>query len=98
MKRLVEEIKNEIVESFNNGELMDYVSDNAIAIKKTDSGCIKHIVFTLGGPYVYLDFVERSGVVCCFESISDAGSFSAIPLLVWEDIEIELEEYFMEVA
>jgi len=98
MKRLVEEIKNEVIESFNNGELIDYISENAIEIKKSDRGYIKQIVFGIGGPSVYLDFIERSGVVCCFESISDAGSFSAIPLLVWEDIEIELEEYFMEVA
>ena len=98
MTNHLKEIRDELVQSFNNGELIDYISESAIEIKKDEDGDISQIVFGLGGPYIYLDFEERSGVVCGYKSPFDEGSFSAIPFLVWENMRDYIEDTFGEAA
>jgi len=97
MKRLLNEIKIELVQSFKNGELIDYISESAIEIKKDTDRDLEKIVFGNGGPYIYLDFVERTGVICGYKSFMDKGSFSAIPFETWKAIRDELEDFFGEV-
>jgi len=97
MKRLLNEIKIELVQSFKNGELIDYISESAIEMKKDANGDLEEIIFGNGGPYVYLDFVERAGVICGYKSFIDEGSFSAIPLETWKAMRDELEDILGEI-
>ena len=95
----IKEIRNEFVEAYNNGSLIDYISEYAVSIKRDEDGELSQIVFGNGGPFVYLDFEERSGVVCGYDSPWDnEGSYCAISLMIWSDVRDELLGYFMDIS
>ena len=95
MERLVKSIINQIVQAIYNGELIEYISEIEIEIKKSSNGDIEQIVFKLSDSYLYLDFVDYLGVIYRF---MDEGEIFSIPFLVREDMRIKIEELLMEVA
>ena len=98
VKNTVREIRDELVVAYSNGSLIEYISENAVSINRDEDGDLRQIVFTNGGPFVYLCFEERSGVICGYSSPMDEGSYSAISLMIWSDLRDEIEEFFMEIA
>ena len=78
-----------LVEAFNDGEVKEYVLENAYSIERDEENNITHIVFTFGGPFVYLDFEDSPGVIIAKDL--ENKSQAAIPFSVWSDVRDELE-------
>lgn len=82
-----------LIEAYKNDELREYISEEALEIRKDGDGDISQIVFSLGGPYVHLDlYGGRFGCVVAedLEHITQ----SAIPMSIWADMRDELEGYY----
>lgn len=91
-KKLTIISRDNIVEAFEKGEIHYYISDRAISIEKDEDNDITHIIFTNGGPIVYLDFDEQPGIIVAKDL--DTKAQSAIPWSIWLDIRDELEETY----
>ena len=89
LKKLAVSIRDNIVKAFEKGELQDYIFEDTLSINKNDEGEITHILFTYGGPTVYLDFEDSPGVVIA--SHMDNQSQAAISIGIWSDIRDVLE-------
>ena len=81
--------RDDLVKAFNAGEVKEYVLENALSIERDEEQDITHIVFTFGGPFVYLDFEDSPGVIIAKDR--ENRSQAAIPFSVWSDIRNELE-------
>ena len=98
VKNTVKEIRDELVEAYNNGGLIDYISESDASLSRDEDGDLSQIVFGNGGPFVYLCFEERSGVLCGYDSPWDnEGSYCAISLMIWSDVRDEILDYFMDI-
>ena len=82
-------IKEELIEAYTKNVLPEYINERALSIEKDEDNEITHILFTYGGPTVYLDFEDSPGVIIA--SHMDDKSQAAIPLNIWSDIRNELE-------
>ena len=83
--------KENIVEAYQNGTLIDIINETAIEIERGYDGNISKIIFTVGGPYVYLDFDgDYKGRIVAFGDYQT--EVSPIPLMIWDRIQFELEE------
>ena len=82
--------RNGLVKASEEGTLDEYIGKHAISIERDDENDITHIVFTLGGPYIYLDFEDSPGVIIAKDM--DDKSQAAIPFSIWSDIKTDLEE------
>ena len=82
-------IKKELIKAYNNDVLLAFIEDRALSVEKDEDNEITHILFTYGGPTVYLDFEDSPGVIIA--SHIDNKSQAAIPLSIWSDIRNELE-------
>ena len=91
-KKLTIISRDSIIEAFEKGQLRSYISDEAISIEKDEDNEITHIIFTNGGPIVYLDFDEQPGII--YAKDLDTKAQSAIPWSMWIDIRDELEEIY----
>lgn len=96
LKINVDAVKNDLVENFQNGTLIDYVSNEVLEVKKDTEGNLEYLVFSLGGPQIQLDMgVEDSGCVYGYMGLSKEYK-KPIPLSdnIWFDMKSELEEIF----
>lgn len=85
--------KENIVEAYQNGRLIDIINETAIEIKRGYDGNISKIVFSIGGPYVYLDFdSEYKGRIVALGNYQT--EVSPIPLMIWDNIQFALEEIY----
>ena len=82
--------RDDITKAYHSGSIKDYISSNALSIERNEENDITHIVFTIGGPFVYLDFEDSPGVVIAKDM--DGKSQAAISLAIWSDIRNILEE------
>lgn len=89
MKPVLNELKEELVESFKNNTLIDYISENILEVVKTGNR-VDSLVFTIGGPYIYLDICENNHNGCVCGYWQGKEDFSAIPLSIWKDMEIKI--------
>lgn len=90
-------IKSDIVDKFNRGTLIDYLSENVLEIKRdSETNEIEYLVFTMGGPHIELDMcVERVGVVCGYDGFGGSKTkFSPIKWDLWKKIEEEILSNF----
>ncbi len=95
MIQILENIKNELIESFENGTLYEYLCDSVLEVRKLkNTNRIESLVFGLGGPNIILNMHDRNGVMCGYWASKE--EFVPIPYLVWEDMEIEIIEMFEE--
>ena len=83
-------IEEELIEAHTKNVLPEYIYENALSIEKDEDNTITHILFTYGGPTVYLDFEDSPGVIIA--SHMEFKSQAAIPLSIWTKIRNELEE------
>ena len=79
----------ELIKAYEKGELIEHIDERALSVEKDENNKITHILFTYGGPTVYLDFEDRPGVVIASHMSDEAHS--AIPWAIWSDIRNELE-------
>ena len=56
----------DIEEANQNGEDLEYIWDRALDIEKDTGGKPTKIIFTVGGPYVYLDLFCEPGYIKVF--------------------------------
>lgn len=96
LKNNVNGIRDKLVKAYKNNEVYEYVSEFALRIDRDEEKNIEKVVFTIGGPFIYLDFEERLGTICGFSSPWDEGIFSAIPWDVWISIKQDVEDCFEE--
>ena len=82
--------RDDIVEAYKSGKTKEYTSTNALSIERDEENNITLIVFTLGGPFIYLDFEDSPGVIIA-KGLDDKSQ-AAIPLAIWSDIRNILEE------
>lgn len=82
-------LKNGVVKAAKEGTLPEFISNNALSIERNEDNEITHILFTYGGPTVYLDFEDSPGIVIA-SHMSDESQAS-IPFYIWSDIRDELE-------
>lgn len=97
LEKDVREIRDDLVENYENGTLLDYLNDRVLEVKKNGiNNELEYLVFTIGGPYIELDMgVQRPGVVCGYDFSKKA--FAPIPRYdIWEDIELEILNMFGE--
>ena len=92
LKKLSKISVNEIIEAYANDMVKEYVIENAFNVHRDGENDITHIVFSQGGPYVYLDFDEQPGLIIAKDF--DTKAHSAIPLETWIEIRNELEETY----
>lgn len=88
-KELSSSICQNIIKAYEKGELLEHIEESALSIEKDEDNNITYILFTYGGPTVYLDFEDSPGVVIASHMSDEAHS--AIPLAIWSDIRNELE-------
>ncbi len=90
LKELAMSEQRDFTQAYRNGKVYDYLDDRAMDIQRDDNGEIKKIIFTIGGPNVWLDFDEYPGAIVVALYIEQATSY--IPTEDWKGIQIELEE------
>ncbi len=81
--------KDSLIEAFEQGKIDSYIYKRDAVIHRDDDNDITHIVFTNGGPIVYLDFDEQPGLIITKDL--DTKAHSAIPWAIWLDMRDELE-------
>jgi len=86
----VKEIKNELIEAYKKGNLYEYLSDNVLSVIRDEDNDIEKIAFTIGGPFVYLDFAMRSGQIIYTTMDEPIVAKTAISWSVWSDIKDEI--------
>ena len=88
-KSMLSEWVKDIEEAEQQGEASDYIFKRAIDIERDSGGKPTKIIFTIGGPYVYLDlFCNPGNIVVYFD---DHEVKRRISKHVLEQIEFELE-------
>lgn len=95
LKKNVVEIRDDLVESYENGTLIDYLSERVLEVKRNElNNELEYLLFTMGGPHIELDMgVERNGVICGYESSNRA--YASIPrFTIWEKMKLEIVEIF----
>jgi len=93
LKRLSESEQRDITKASREGILVNYISDRAMEIQREDDGSIKKIIFTIGGPNVWLDFVDYPGFI--ISAYMTEQEKSGIPWADWDVIKEELEELYV---
>ena len=81
-----------LITAYEKGKLREYIGEEAMSIHRDDDNDITHIVFTKGGPFVYLDFDEQPGLIIAKDF--DTKAHSAMPWSIWLEIRNELEEIY----
>ncbi len=62
-------LEEDIKKAFKNGTLLDQILNDAIEIQKDSGGKPTKIIYTVGGPYIYLDlFCDPGCIVVYFDS------------------------------
>ena len=89
LKEKSNNICQELIKAYEKGELPEYIEESALSIEKDEDGDITHILFTYGGPTIYLDFEDSPGVIIASHMYDK--SQAAIPFSIWSDIRNELE-------
>ena len=78
-----------ITKAYKKGRLMDQVINEAMEIQKDSRGKPTKIIYTVGGPFVYLDlFYEPGSIVVQFHRHTVKKK---LPNRILEQIEFELE-------
>ena len=90
LKELSMSEQRDFTQAYREGKALDYLRDRAIEIQRDDNGEIKKIIFTIGGPNVWLDFDEYPGAFVVAYLTEQATSY--IPTEDWKGIQMELEE------
>ena len=93
LRKTAVRIKKELIQSYTKGMLFEYINEESLSIEKNEDNEITHILFTYGGPTVYLDFENSPGVVIA-SHMSDKSQ-AAIPFGIWSDMRNELEELYV---
>lgn len=95
MKTILNEIRDELVENFNNGTLYEYLCEYVLEIKKENNELSK-LVFGIGGPSIWLEVNgDYTGCVC--GSWASKEDRSIIPFLLWLKMKEEIIDLFEEV-
>lgn len=89
LQNLAESEQREITEASKNGVLIDLISERALEIVRDDNNAIEKIVFSIGGPNVWIDFKDHPGFVKAAYAYEEAKS--GIPWKEWDNIQLELE-------
>ena len=89
LQKLTQSEQRDITQASRKGILLDLISERALEIKRDDDGTIEKIVFTIGGPNVWLDFKDHPGFVKAAYAYEEAKS--GIPWADWDNIQSELE-------
>ncbi len=79
----------DIEEAELQGEVLDYIFERAIDIERDSGGKPTKIIFTVGGPYVYLDLFCEPGYVKVF--YDDKMAKAKLSNSTLEQIKFELE-------
>ncbi len=86
---LAQSEQKDITQASRNGRIIDYISDRAMEIQRDENGTIEKIIFSIGGPNIWLDFKEHPGFIKVAYDYSEAKS--GIPWAEWDNIQAELE-------
>ncbi|HEO99107.1 MAG TPA: hypothetical protein ENO02_07415 [Epsilonproteobacteria bacterium] len=90
LQKLAQLEQRDITQASRNGNIYEYISERAMEIQRDEDGGIEKIVFSIGGPNVWLDFKEHPGFIIA--ALMYEQGKSAIPWADWDDIQSELEE------
>jgi hypothetical protein len=89
LQKLAQTEQKDITQASRDGNLYEYISDRALEIKRDEEGTIEKIIFSIGGPNVWLDFKEEPGFMKVALDYDEAKS--GIPWEDWDNIQDELE-------
>lgn len=90
LQKVAQTEQRDITLASREGRFWDYISERAMEIQRDDDGAIEKIIFSIGGPNVWLDFKEHPGFVIAALAYEEGKS--GIPWADWDNIQFELEE------
>lgn len=84
LEKLAQTEQKDITQASRDGNLNEYISDRALEIQRDEDGTIEKIIFSIGGPNVWLDFKDYPGFIVA-ALMYDQGK-SGIPWADWDNI------------
>lgn len=95
MKATLNEIRDELIDNYNNGTLYEYLSEHILEIRKENNG-VEKLVFGIGGPSIWLEVTgDYTGCVC--GSWASKEDRSVISFLLWLEMKKEIIELLEEI-
>lgn len=90
LQKLAQAEQRDMTQASRDGRTYEYILERAIEIKRDEDGSIEKIMFSIGGPNVWLDFIEHPGFIVA--ALMYEQGKSGIPWADWDNIRFELEE------
>ena len=90
LQKLAQSEQRDITLASREGRFLDYISERAMEIQRDEDGSIEKIIFSIGGPNIWLDFKENPGFVVAAYAYEIKKS--GIPWADWDNIQLELED------
>ncbi len=60
IQKIAQREKRELVSSYKKGTLYKLICDRAIEIRRNNDGSVSKIVFSTGGPNIYIEFYDSN--------------------------------------